>query len=198
MGPFSPSFSNQYILVAVDYVSKWVEAVALLTNDGKVDCIQDPYRNVTILTGVRESNLLLEIEHHAYCAMKKLNLDLKAAGEKRLLQLNELDELRMEAYENSRTYKERTKKWHDMHIQRREFTVGQKVLLYNSRLKLFPRKLRSRWSGLYTITQIFPHGTVEITHDSKGTFKVNGQRLKHYWDGDFSKKKSTVHLRPSE
>lgn len=126
--------------------------------------------------------------------MKKLNLDLKAAGEKRLLQLNELDELRMEAYENSKIYKERTKKWHDVHIQRRDFQVGQKVLLYNSRLKLFPGKLRSRWSGPYTITQVFPHGAIEITHDSKGTFKVNGQRLKHYWGGDFSKDKPTVQL----
>ncbi|XP_022866902.1 uncharacterized protein LOC111386672 [Olea europaea var. sylvestris] len=130
--------------------------------------------------------------------MKKLNLDLKAAGKKRLLQLNELDELRMEAYVNSRIYKERTKKWHDMHIQRSEFMVGQKVLLYNSRLKLFAGKLRSRWSSPYTITQIFPYGAVEITHDSKRTFKVNGQRLKYYWGDDFSKEKSTVHLRPSE
>ncbi|XP_022889495.1 uncharacterized protein LOC111405035 [Olea europaea var. sylvestris] len=130
--------------------------------------------------------------------MKKLNLDLKAAGEKCLLQLNELDELRMEADGNSRLYKGCSKKWHDMHIQRREFKVGQKVLLYNSRLKLFPGKLRLRRSGPYTITQVFPHGEVEITHDNKGTFKVNGQRLKHYWSGNFSKEKSTVHLRPPE
>ncbi|XP_022846491.1 uncharacterized protein LOC111369273 [Olea europaea var. sylvestris] len=100
-----------------------------------------------------------------------MNLDLNAAGEKRLLQLNELDELRMEAYENSRLYKEHTKKWHDMHIQRREFKEGQKV---------------------------FSHGAVEITYDGKGTIKVNGQRLKHYWGGHFSKEKSTVHLKPLE
>ncbi|XP_022874110.1 uncharacterized protein LOC111392931 [Olea europaea var. sylvestris] len=121
-------------------------------------------------------------------------MDLKAVGEKRLLQLNELDEFWMEAYENARIYKEGTKKRHDMHIQRREFEVGQKVLLYNSRLKLSPEKLRTRWSGLYTVTKMLPYGAIEVSHETKGTFTVNGQRLKHYWDSDFSKQKSTVQL----
>ncbi|XP_022868624.1 uncharacterized protein LOC111388173 [Olea europaea var. sylvestris] len=80
----------------------------------------------------------LKIEHRAYWAMKQLNMDMKATCEKRLLQLNELDEFRMKAYENSKLIKERIKKWHDLHIQKREFEVGQKVLLYNSRLKLLP------------------------------------------------------------
>ncbi|KAL2492590.1 Reverse transcriptase domain-containing protein [Abeliophyllum distichum] len=80
----------------------------------------------------------VELEHRAFWAVKKLYFDLKAAGEKRLLQVNEMDEFRLEAYENAKLYKERTKKWHDMHIQRRSFEVGQQVLLYNSRLKLFP------------------------------------------------------------
>ncbi|XP_022859261.1 uncharacterized protein LOC111380028 [Olea europaea var. sylvestris] len=63
-------------------------------------------------------HLPLEIKHRTYWAMKQLNMDLKTAGEKRLLQLNELDELRMEAYKNSKLIKERTKSWHDLHIQR--------------------------------------------------------------------------------
>ncbi|XP_022843288.1 uncharacterized protein LOC111366826 [Olea europaea var. sylvestris] len=121
-------------------------------------------------------------------------MDLKAAGEKRLLQLNELDEFRMEAYEYSRLYKDRTKKWHDLHIQRQEFEVGQKVLLYNSRLKLFPKKLRLRWSGPYTVTKVLPCGAIEVSHKTKGTITVNGQRLKYYWGGDFSKQKSTVQI----
>ena len=77
-------------------------------------------------------------------AIKKLNCDFQAAKEKRLLQMNELEELRNKAYDNVRIYKEKTKKWHDQKILRREFKTGELVLLYNSRLKLFPRKLKSR------------------------------------------------------
>ncbi|XP_022883568.1 uncharacterized protein LOC111400384 [Olea europaea var. sylvestris] len=138
------------------------------------------------------------MEHRAYWATKQLNMDLNAAGEKRLLQLNELDEFRMEAYENAKLYKERTKKWHDMHIQRRVFEVGQQVLLYNSRLKLFPGKLRSLWSGHYTVTKVLPYGAIQVSHENKVTLIVNGQRLKHYWGGDFSNQKSTVQLEKPE
>ncbi|XP_052185205.1 uncharacterized protein LOC127796840 [Diospyros lotus] len=94
-------------------------------------------------------------------------------GTQRKMTLNELEEWQHEAYENSRLYKERTKAWHDAHIKK-EFKVGEKVLLYNSRLKLFPGKLRSRWSGPYTVTQVFPYGAIEVSHETKGTFKVNG------------------------
>lgn len=115
-----------------------------------------------------------------------------------MLQLNEMDEFRLGAYENVKLYNEQTKKFNDMHIQRREFEMGQKVLLFNSRIKLFSGKLRSRSSGPYTIKKVFLYGAVEFSHETKGTFTVNGQRLKHYWSGDFSKEKSTVDLAPSE
>ncbi|XP_045809427.1 uncharacterized protein LOC123903826 isoform X3 [Trifolium pratense] len=104
-------------------------------------------------------------------------------GENRLLQLDELDELRLGAYENAKLYKERTKKWHDKRIQLREFQIGDKVLIYNSRLRLFPGKLRSRWFGPYTVTQVFPHGALEVSREDGTTFKVNGQRAKHYEEG---------------
>ncbi|XP_022892939.1 uncharacterized protein LOC111407581 [Olea europaea var. sylvestris] len=116
-------------------------------------------------------------------------MNLIVAKDKRMLQLNELDEFRMDAYENAKLYKERTKKLHDKYMQRHEFTPSQKVLLFNSRLKLFSGKLRSRWSGPFTIVQVFPHGAVEVAHETKGTFKLNGQRLKAYWGGDFEKEK---------
>ncbi|KAL5583011.1 hypothetical protein UlMin_015453 [Ulmus minor] len=126
--------------------------------------------------------------------MKLLNFDLRAAGEKRLLQLHEMEVFRNNAYENARIYKERTKAWHDKHILKREFQVGQKVLLYNSRLRLFPGKLRSRWSGPFIVSRVFPYGAIEVTHETKGTFKVNGQRLKPYFEEEFSKEKSSLEL----
>ena len=84
-----------------------------------------------------------------------LNLNFEMAGKKRTLQLNELDELRQNAYDSSRIYKEKTKAWHDNHLLHNELKSGQQVLLFNSRLKLFPRKLKSRWFEAFVITQVF-------------------------------------------
>ena len=81
-----------------------------------------------------------------------MNYDCKKAAEKRLLQLSELEELRKMAYENSRIYKEHTKKWHDAKLKIKNFQEGDQVLLFNSRLKLFPGKLKSRWSGPFIVS----------------------------------------------
>ena len=94
--------------------------------------------------------------------------------------MNELEELRNEAYDNVKIYKDKTKKWHDQKILRRGFKVGELVLLYNSRIRLFPRKLKSRWSGPYTVVAATPFGAMTLKTNSGNEFKVNGQRLKHY------------------
>ena len=106
--------------------------------------------------------------------IKKLNCDFQATKEERLLKLNELEELRNETYDNARIYKDKTKKLHDQKILRKEFKVGEQVLLYNSRLKLFPGKLKSRWSGPYTVVASTPFGAVTLKTDSGCEFKVNG------------------------
>ncbi|GJV67045.1 reverse transcriptase domain-containing protein [Tanacetum coccineum] len=124
------------------------------------------------------------LEHKAYWALKHANFDLKTAGDQRKVQLNELSELRDQAYENSLIYKEKTKRIHDAKIKNRVFNVGDQVLLFNSRLKIFSGKLKSRWSGPFTIVQVFPYGTVELSQNSGPNFKVNGHRLKHYFGGD--------------
>ena len=88
--------------------------------------------------------------------------------------MNELEELRNEAYDNARICKERTKRWHDQKILRREFKAGEQVLLYNSRIKLFVRKLKLRWSGPYTVVASTPFGEVTLKIESGSEFKLNG------------------------
>ena len=97
--------------------------------------------------------------------------------------MNELEELRDIAYETARIYKERTKKWHDAKIKIKSFQVGDQVLLFNSRLWLFPGKLKSRWSGPFVVSHVYPYKAVEVCNTKREKFKVNGQRLKIYNEG---------------
>ncbi|XP_070036243.1 uncharacterized protein [Nicotiana tomentosiformis] len=178
----------RYILVEVDYVSKWVEAIALPTNDAKV--VQ------SIKLSTRLSLPITPNEWSSGSVKQRGEADSgENAGEKRLLQLNELDEFRLHTYENAKLYKEKTKRWHDKHIQHRKFEQGQEVLLFNSRLKLFPRKFKSRWAGPFEVVSVKPHGAVELQDTSSGgTFLVSENIVKYYWGGDIACHKTSMDL----
>ncbi|XP_074297799.1 uncharacterized protein LOC141628574 [Silene latifolia] len=231
MGPFPTSSEFIYILLAVDYVSKWVEAIPAKTNDSKVvaDFIKSfifvrfgftraiisdrgmhfcnrtvgallkeyhvthkvstayhPQTNGQAEVSNREVKSIedLEFEHRAYWAVKSFSTSLVGASESRKLELQELEEIRNDSYENAAIYKEKTRLLHDKMTSRKEFTVGQTVLLFQSRFKLFPGKLRSRWIRPYVVTDVVFHGAIEIRSlATNKVVKVNGQRLKPYYEG---------------
>nr|GEZ47897.1 reverse transcriptase domain-containing protein [Tanacetum cinerariifolium] len=129
-------------------------------------------------------HLPIELEHKTYLALKHANFDLKIVGDHRKVQINELNELSDQAYENSLIYKEKTKRLHDSKIKDHVFNIGDRVLLFNSRLNIFFGKLKSRWSGPFTISQVYPYGTIKLSQPDRPNFKVNGHRLKHYFGED--------------
>ncbi|XP_070035318.1 uncharacterized protein LOC142175828 [Nicotiana tabacum] len=142
-------------------------------------------------------HLPVKLEHRTLRVLRQLNLDMKVADTNRVTELHELDEFRYHTFESTRLYKERIKMIHDKYILEQHFKSGDVVLLYNSRLKLFPGKFKSRWSGPFRVAEMHPTGAVEIAlKDGSRKFKVNGQMLKYYQGmSEEDKVISTIYLK---
>nr|GEZ52904.1 hypothetical protein [Tanacetum cinerariifolium] len=198
MGPFPSLKGNKYILIAVDYLSKWVEAKALPTNDARVvvkflKSLFTRFGTPRAIISDRGTHFYINqfarvmtkyrVTHRiaiAYYPQTNGQVEVSNRGLKLILERT--------ACENSLIYKERTKKLHDSKIKNRIFNVGNQVLLFNSLLKIFSGKLKTRWSGPFTITQVFPYGTVELSQPDGPNFMVNGHRVKYYFGGNIPSK----------
>ncbi|XP_060184745.1 uncharacterized protein LOC132614336 [Lycium barbarum] len=175
-----------------DWLLKLDDALWAYKTAYKTPICTSPYK----LVFRKACHLPVELKHRAYWEINQLNLDMVQAGEKRLLQLLELKAFRYHAYENAKMYKERTKRIHDKRIQPRDFLPGRLVLLYNSRLNIFERKLKSKWSGLFEVVRVTAHGAVELKPlNAERTFLANGQRVKHYFGEVINLEKTSVDLK---
>ncbi|KAL6340770.1 hypothetical protein AAG906_027963 [Vitis piasezkii] len=169
----------------------------LLTKYGVKHKVATPYHPQTSgqveLANREIKNMLMK----AWWAIKKVNMDLTRAGMKRCLDLNGIEELRNDAYINSKVAKQRMKRWHDQLISNKEFLKGQRVLLYDSRLHIFPRKLKLKWIGPFIIHQVHLNGVVELLNSNNtDTFKVNGHRLKPFMESFNQDNEEVNHLEP--
>ncbi|KAJ4715235.1 Pol polyprotein, partial [Melia azedarach] len=109
------------------------------------------------------------------------------------VQKDKMKKFQNEGYKIAKIPKE-TKEWNDRKAFGKHFASGHRVLLFNWRSRLFSGKSKTRWLGPFTVVQVLPYGAVEINHETKGTIKVNGQRLKHYIDNEFEQGKTIIKL----
>jgi hypothetical protein len=188
-------YSNVYSITCYDHVDKCVQQVCDFDSEDGLSVtlsygydftkIEEMERHICVPQNVHESALALQTVPQDAGVIHPI-MDSEWVVPILLVPKKigiTLEEIQNDAYENARIYKEKTKSLHDRMITRKEFNVGDKVL-YHSRLKLFPRKLRSRWIGPFVVSNFFPYGTIEITSlETNKVLKVNWHRLKPFYKG---------------
>nr|XP_009794395.1 PREDICTED: uncharacterized protein LOC104241176 [Nicotiana sylvestris] len=125
-------------------------------------------------------HLPVELEYKAMWALKKLNLEWDVAANLWVEQLNELDEFRFHTYSNSSLYKDKMKYLYYKYIRNKEFKEGELALLFNSQLRMFPGKLKSKWSGPFKVVHVTPFGALDLKNKNGEIFRVNRHRVNHY------------------
>ncbi|XP_042008952.1 uncharacterized protein LOC121757478 [Salvia splendens] len=163
-----------------DWSCRLEDALRAYRTAFKMPIEMSPYR----LVFGKMCHLPVGVEHQAYWAVNEMNMNTEAGAAQRRMQLQELEELRPDAYDSAMWYNENTKMWHDKNLRKKELKVGQKVLLFHSRLKLMPGKRRSRWIGLHHCRH--PNECSNQTPGERSRFaflNVNGHRVKPYREG---------------
>jgi hypothetical protein len=133
----------------------------------------------------KSCHLPLELEHNAYWAINEMNLYVDATRIKSRIQISELEEMTLKAYESATFYRERMKRWYHKRLQPKEFKEGDKVLVFNSKMKIFGKgKWKSKWDGPYVVQSFSVSGAVTIMDIKGDQYVVNGQRFKVFLEPD--------------